>query len=68
MCKCLSKVQEQLVERNAAVTVETLINFKTGKMRPSNPSVRLHKLDNRKRSRLPTMFCSYCPFCGKKYR
>lgn len=66
-CDCIEQVQEQLAESNARLLIESLIRTKTGEIRSSPPSLRLEKIDSSKRKRLPTLFCSHCPFCGKKY-
>lgn len=64
-CKCLEQVQAQL--DGCHVVVESLINFKTGKIRPSPPSLRVAKNDPKSRKAATVLFCAYCPFCGKKY-
>lgn len=65
-CDCITKVNELLEEKGCAIRTEVLISFKTGKIRQSKPSIRLEKLAGSKKP-LFTLFCSYCPFCGKKY-
>lgn len=66
-CNCLKKVDEALKDRNAALERHPMMNFSTSKMTMSPPSVKLRKLDSKKRESLPSLFCTYCPFCGKKY-
>lgn len=66
-CKCIDQVQEQLAESNAALDLPLRINFKTGKQAPSLPLLVVHKLDDKKRQRLPSVICAHCPFCGIKY-
>lgn len=67
-CGCLKNVNKQLAERGAVIVQEQLINFKTGKMRMSNPTIRVQWLDKPKRGKsLPVLICSFCPVCGTKY-
>src|SRR4051812_11462747 len=66
-CKCASKADKALASSNARLAREFLITFGNAKITLSQPSLRLMKLDTKKRAALPTLFCTYCPFCGKKY-
>ena len=67
-CKCREQVNKQLSEKfGAGLTCKTVVNFKTGKMRPSPPLLMVDNDDPKSRKPLPTIMCAYCPFCGKKY-
>lgn len=66
-CMCVELVNKQLVSRNAAIDTEMCFNLTTGTASLQIP-VPLKKLDAKKRGRLPTMVCTYCPICGKDLR
>jgi hypothetical protein len=66
-CKCQEQVNKLLKESNAEVSNDFLIR-RSGTITLSPPSIVLAKIDSKKRSKLPTLFCSHCPFCGKKYK
>jgi hypothetical protein len=65
-CGCIDKLNAALKERNAKVSCEMLFDFNAGTIRASGASIRLEKLDSKKRSTLPVFLCRYCPVCGKK--
>jgi hypothetical protein len=58
--KCIDEMNDRLKEHNA--TISTAIDF-SGKEREL-VSVGVVKLDTKVRKKLPTLFASYCPFCG----
>lgn len=64
-CNCVAQVQKQLAERNCALTLLHSINFTTMKT-ASNPQVVLHKIDPKVRKGIPSLQCTFCPFCGRK--
>lgn len=64
-CECVVKVNKQLVERNAVLVIKSIVNMDTGDIRPSSPVIAVEKYDPKGRKPLPTIFCRYCPFCGK---
>jgi hypothetical protein len=65
-CGCIDKLNAALKERNAKVVCMTLFDFSANTISTSGASIQLEKLDAKKRSKLPTFFCRYCPVCGKK--
>lgn len=65
-CECLEQVKESLREHGVAIKRELIMNFKTGEGRMSPPFIVVEKTSG-KRGKTPTLFCSYCPFCGTKY-
>lgn len=66
-CKCVQQLNEQLAERNVVIVQELMFDFKNGKADMSPPLILVRKRDSDKRTKLPTLLASYCPFCGKKY-
>lgn len=67
MCECLGEVCKALAEHNATVETKGMIDFATGTVSESPPMIVVSKIDPNKRKPLSPLFCSYCPFCGKKY-
>jgi hypothetical protein len=65
-CECLEQVKGQLAEHGVSIKRHLQMNFTTGEGRMSPPSIVVEKKDG-KRGKTPTVFCSYCPFCGVKY-
>lgn len=65
-CDCVKQLNEQLKERNCAITQEMLFDFSKHVGEMSGPSIRLHKLESGKRGSVPVLFCRFCPFCGKE--
>jgi hypothetical protein len=67
-CSCLVSIQKSIKEQGYQVAQELIMNFDTGKASMSQPSIRLEKTSgNKSRKPIPTFFCVYCPFCGKRY-
>lgn len=66
-CKCLDQVNSQLKDSNAMISQGFQINFKTGRSSMSPPMLATEKIDSKIRKRLPSVICSFCPFCGAKY-
>lgn len=64
-CQCIEAVNKRLAEHNAMIDTKLYINFKTGKAR-ALAYVPTRRIDDKKRTKLPTVSCSFCPFCGKK--
>ncbi len=67
MCKCVDQVNEQLAASNVKIGQGLQINFKTGQSSMSPPQIVLEKINAKVRKRMPTVLCSFCPFCGKKF-
>jgi len=68
-CNCVEQVNKQLEDSNAKVSQYLQVNFTTGESSMTNPMVALEKkiTSSRTRTKLPSLVCTYCPFCGKKY-
>ena len=64
-CECVELLNEQLAEHNAYVDTKLQMNMKTGEGRHII-CIPLSKIDSKKRTRLPTLVCTFCPICGKK--
>lgn len=65
-CGCVAHVDGLLAKDNAKIVTHWL--WGTSKITTSGPSVCVAKIDSKKRSKLPNVLCSYCPFCGKKIK
>lgn len=66
-CDCLVQVQEQLKPHGIALETELFVNFTTGKGGVRGPLLRVKKRsDAPKGTKLRTLTCAYCPFCGKE--
>lgn len=65
-CDCAASVNEKLVEHNAVLDRGLLIDRSTGTVRMAPPALSVSKLDPKKRGRLPTLYCAFCPFCGEE--
>ncbi len=59
-CTCIERVDNDLRSHNAAI--ETNI-FGT-----PMALVRLYKIDEKKRGKIPLLQASFCPFCGARYQ
>lgn len=66
-CDCLKQVQEELKPHNARVVRSMQVNLSNNTCGMSPPKLVLEKLDSKNRGKLLSVFCVYCPFCGKKY-
>lgn len=65
-CDCIKQCNAQLETRGVKIRQDMMLNFATGEGSMSNPVVDVVKL-NGKGGKVPTLYASYCPFCGKKY-
>lgn len=61
MCDCITRIDAQLVAKNARLPVG--INFTTG---GSDLIVRLDKIDTKKKLGSSFIVATFCPFCGIK--
>lgn len=66
-CNCIDQVNAQLRGSNAKLSQGLQIDFKTGKSSMSPPMLVAEKIDSKIKKRLPSLLCSFCPFCGSKY-
>lgn len=64
ICKCVELVNKTLAEQGVELDTSLVMNFKTG------GSYLAMKIPVRKfgssRKKLPTVFCTFCPVCGKR--
>ena len=65
-CKCIESVQSQLKSRGVHLVRHLQMDLEAGEGRLSPPSLVVERSAGSK-VKLPTVFCSYCPFCGTKY-
>ncbi len=65
-CKCADAVDKRLESMGGALTRNLQINFDTGKSGLSPPILVVERVGNGRKP-LPTVYCTYCPFCGVKY-
>ena len=64
-CDCIEKLDEQLAERNTRLS--TLLVFsKPGGVFPYIATEQIER--GRGKPKAVTMFPTYCPFCGVRYR
>ena len=65
-CKCIDMLNEQLRPSNVEVDTKLCMDFTNMKASTSGASILLRKIDDKKRTKMPTVMCSYCPVCGTK--
>ena len=68
-CDCVSQLNKQLEPQGLELDDRLLMSFgkdsADGKL--ESPLIMLRWIGKKPRGKsLPTMFCAYCPFCGKK--
>lgn len=70
MCDCIKKVNEALKEAdtNTVLDVPMTINLGTHKTRADRLTVPTVKANSRNKKKKQTIFATYCPFCGEKYK
>lgn len=67
-CKCVETVNKSLEKHNSRIAQGFQINFANpARSGTTPPLLMLHKIDDRKRTKMPSVICVYCPFCGEKY-
>ncbi len=64
-CKCAELVNEKAKEQGWRLASEMQLDMAAGKIGLLSPLIRVEKIGGG-RGKLPTLCCSYCPFCGKK--
>lgn len=67
-CECLDQVQAKLEEMGFRLTRSMMVNFDANRASMSPPHLMVERLSGKSRKRIPTILCTHCPFCGKKYR
>ena len=67
-CNCVNEVNEKLkdIGSGAKLVQHMEFDFKAGKASMSGPCIEVCKINKASRKKLPTVMCSYCPFCGIK--
>jgi hypothetical protein len=63
MCDCINRIDEQLKPMNARLGVGFAL---VGNKMETALQVVTVKLDTKVRKPVPTMYASFCPFCGEK--
>lgn len=64
-CGCLKKAQKELAKKNLSLVTGFGIDHEQRRTFTTGPFLAVEKIE-KSRDPLPTMFCTYCPFCGKK--
>lgn len=62
-CKCLDLVQKKLLTERPNTRLQTAFTMRG---RVIGPLLAVEKIDPKKRTKLPTIVCGYCPICGKR--
>ena len=66
-CGCFDKVNTQLSDKGLQLDHRIQFNFEGGNhVSTIAPLIALQWNDPKRKKKTPVMFCSYCPFCGKK--
>lgn len=65
MCDCRKAVNERLSVSNAKIGEGLMFGDSGVKLAP--PMILLEKVAKDKRTRLPTLLATCCPFCGERY-
>ena len=66
-CKCLAECQKELAKMGVRFETGLSVNFKTGKGTIVGPFLKVEWVDKpKRRTKLPTVMCTYCPTCGRK--
>lgn len=65
-CKCVKQINEQLDPQGLELDSRIVMNFAEGTGGSESPLIALAWQNDKKRKKVPTMFCAYCPFCGQK--
>lgn len=63
-CKCVEQVNEKLAQYGAVIETRFVMDYERGAMRQSGPIIKTERIDG-KRSKIPTVMASHCPFCGR---
>jgi hypothetical protein len=69
-CKCIDKSNKLLAKDNVEIRTEMMFSFggRTTRAFQSGAVIETRKIDTSKRTKKKTVYASYCPICGKKYR
>ena len=66
MCECVKKFNRELEVRNGRIVCATAVTKKLDVQ--EYVCIQAEKIDSKKKTKLPTLVASFCPFCGEKQR
>lgn len=66
MCNCIALTDKGLAEHGARLDLATMIN-KEGRVR-RDIQIKTKRLDSKKRTNVPFMVATFCPFCGEEIK
>lgn len=64
-CDCLNQVNEQLADSGVRLQTCLEMDFGKGEASIRGPLLAVEWI-GKKRRKLPTVMCSFCPICGRK--
>lgn len=67
LCDCVAKFQETLDEQGLDQEIVSVFRRMRGEFRAFAAVGTQRKMGSKKRGKMPTLICSYCPFCGVEY-
>lgn len=67
MCDCIGIAEKGLRAEGARLDLATMIHPKTGNIR-YEIQIKTARADPKKRTRVPYMVCTFCPFCGEEIK
>jgi hypothetical protein len=65
ICKCIELGNKALEAQNCCIATVMCFDFETRQAHLSM-TIPLRKLDSNKKTKLPTLFPTFCPICGKR--
>lgn len=67
MCNCILIAEKGLAAEGARLDLATMIHPKTGRIR-REIQIKTTRLGPKKRTKVPYMVCTFCPFCGEEIK